>query len=95
MPLQAAEASQRDVERRASSSGGAGASPGQRTISSAFAVSKVHEASVENALGRWLYAAKVPPNAFDHPNWPAAFAAMKSAPNSMRAPRRFQVCQRG
>jgi hypothetical protein len=30
-------------------------------------------------LWRWIYAAKVPPSAFDHHSWPAVFAALKTA----------------
>jgi hypothetical protein len=46
--LHAAEAFQNDFERRASNSGGDGdAGPGQRTIASAFAVSKFHEGPIE------------------------------------------------
>jgi hypothetical protein len=44
--------------------------------------------------GAVIFAAKAPPIAFDHRFWPAAFAALKTAPNSMPAPRRFNFSGR-
>jgi hypothetical protein len=84
------------IERRISSSGGGGGSagPGQRPIISAFEVNKVRAASVETALGRWTYAVKVPPSAFDHRSWPAVFASLKAAPKSMPASRRYHFAGR-
>jgi hypothetical protein len=89
--LKAAESEKRVIKRRTSSSGAGGesASSGQRSITPAFAAGKVRAASVEDALGRWIYAEKVPPIAFDHRSWPAVLAALKTAPDSMPAPRRF------
>ena len=79
--LKAAESEKRVIKRRTSSSGAGGesASSGQRSITPAFAAGKVRAASVEDALGRWIYAEKVPPSAFDHRSWPAVFAALKTA----------------
>jgi len=47
---------QRVIERRTSSSdaGGESVSPGQRSITSAFEVGKVHATSIEGALKRWI-----------------------------------------
>jgi hypothetical protein len=44
-----------------------------------YAAGKVYAASVEGALGRWIYAAKVSPSASDHRSWPTVFAALKTA----------------
>ena len=50
-----------------------GGGGGQRGISAAFAAAPVHEGSTLDHLGRWAFAAGIPPNAFSHPLWPAAW----------------------
>ena len=94
--LKAAESYQRVIEQQTSSSsaGGGVAGPGKRSVASAFAVRKVHTAPVKDSLGRWIYAEKVPPSAFDHRSWPAVFAVLKTVPNFMPAPRRYHLAGR-
>ena len=49
-------------------SGGSGGGGQQRNIQSSFAAATVHAEEVNDAVGRWMFAAGVAPNAFDHPN---------------------------
>ena len=68
-----------------------GGGGGQRGISAAFAAASVHEESTLDHLGRWAFAAGIPPNAFSHPLWPAAWSALKTSPGSLGAPKRAKI----
>ena len=79
MRLAQARAAQHDEKRRKVG--------GQRTIQAAFSSQAVLATGVESSIGRWQVAAGIPPNAFSHPLWLEAFAAIRNAPATMRPPR--------
>ena len=68
--IQRAVDDQAKANKIAKLKGGGG---GQHGISAAFAAASVHEESTLDHLGRWAFAAGIPPNAFSHPLWPAAW----------------------
>jgi hypothetical protein len=49
--------------------------------------------SVEDKIGRWEFATGIAPHAFEHPLWPIAFNAMRTAPPSMIPPRRSKLAR--
>ena len=49
--------------------------------------------SVEDKIGRWAFATGIPPHAFEHPLWPIAFNAMRTAPPSMIPPKRKKLAR--